>query len=382
MGALDGLLVVALEHALAAPLCSARLAAAGARVIKVEREEGDFARQYDDVVNGESTYFVWVNQRKESVVLDLKNAEDCAMLHNILQHADIFIQNLAPGAAARLGLGSAELTRRYPRLIACNISGYGQTGEYSNMRAYDMLVQCETGLASVTGGPGEAGRVGISVCDIAAGLTAYQLILEALISRATTDGGRVIDVSMFDALAEWMNVPYLHQVYGGEAPPRIGIAHPSIAPYGVFTTSDAAQIVIGVQNEREWQRLCNEVGKRPDLAADERFRGNAARVRNRAALDNEVAAIVGQLSKKELIEQLQQAAIAYAELRSMDDFSKHPQLKLQKVMTPHGPVELIAALQLEKRQGTGAVPALGEHSDAIRAEFSGHAGESEDCKLS
>ena len=177
------MLVVALEHALAAPLCSARLAAAGARVIKVEREEGDFARQYDDVVKGESTYFVWVNQGKESVVLDLKDADDCAPLHNILEHADIFIQNLAPGAVARLGLGSAELTRCYPRLIACNISGYGETGEYSNMRAYDMLVQCETGLASVTGGPGEPGRVGISVCDIAAGLTAYQLILEALIAR-------------------------------------------------------------------------------------------------------------------------------------------------------------------------------------------------------
>lgn len=311
-----------------------------------------------------------MNQGKESVVLDLKDADDCALLHNILEHADIFIQNLAPGAAARLGLASAELTGRYPRLIACNISGYGETGEYSNMRAYDMLVQCETGLASVTGGPGEPGRVGISICDIAAGLTAYQLILEALISRSGTSASRVIDVSMFDALAEWMNVPYLHQVYGGEAPPRIGIAHPSIAPYGVFTTSDAAQIVIGVQNDREWQRLCNEVGKRPDLAADERFRGNAARVRNRVALDSEVADMVGQLSKKELIEQLQQAAIAYAELRSMEDFSRHPQLKLHCVMTPHGPVDLIAAPQLENRQEPGSVPALGQHSEAIRAEFS------------
>lgn len=377
MGALDGLLVVALEHALAAPLCSARLAAAGARVIKVEREEGDFARQYDDVVKGESTYFVWVNQGKESVVLDLKDADDCALLHNILEHADIFIQNLAPGAAARLGLGSAELTRRYPRLIACNISGYGETGEYSNMRAYDMLVQCETGLASVTGGPGEPGRVGISVCDIAAGLTAYQLILEALISRSGTGAGRVIDVSMFDALAEWMNVPYLHQVYGGEAPPRIGIAHPSIAPYGVFTTSDAARIVIGVQNEREWERLCKDVGNRPELAADERFRGNAARVRNRAALDAEVAQIVSKLTKEEVIGRLRQAAIAYAELRSMEEFSKHPQLKLQRVMTPHGPVDLIAALQLENHRGSGSVPALGQHSDAIRAEFSGRAGVSD-----
>ena len=238
MPALDGLLAVTIEHALAAPLCSARLADAGARVIKIERTEGDFARHYDDVVHGESAYFVWVNQGKESAVLDLKNNADLHLLQNILARADIFLQNLAPGAAARLGLGSEVLLKKYPSLIVCNISGYGETGPYREMKAYDMLVQCETGLAAVTGSPDAPGRVGISVCDIAAGLTAYQNILEAIISRGKDGRGRVIDVSMFDALAEWMNVPYLHQVYGGRAPERVGVAHPSIAPYGVFNTKD------------------------------------------------------------------------------------------------------------------------------------------------
>lgn len=369
MGALDGLLAVTIEHAVAAPLCSARLAEAGARVIKVERGDGDFARHYDDVVNGESTYFVWVNQGKESIALDLKTSVDIKLLHNILGKADVFLQNLAPGAAARLGLGSEDLAARYPKLIACNISGYGEGGEYSDMRAYDMLVQCETGLASVTGGPNERGRVGISVCDIAAGVTAYQLILEALIKRGKTGSGSVINVSMFHALSEWMNVPYLHEVYAGHAPARIGIAHPSIAPYGVFTTSDSAQIVIGVQNEREWRRLCCDVGHDPELADDQRFSGNAARIQNRAALDAAIAAMLGKLNKKELLERLQKASIAYAELRSIREFGQHPQLKLRSANTPNGPIELIAPLVLEPSDVTASVPALGEHSEAIRTEF-------------
>lgn len=370
MSVLDGLLVVTVEHALAAPLCSARLAAAGARVIKVERAEGDFARNYDHVANGESAYFVWVNQGKESIVLDLKEATDFELLHNILKQADIFLQNLGPGAAARLGLGSEELTENNPGLIVCNVSGYGESGEYSDMKAYDMLVQCETGLASVTGGPNEPGRVGISVCDIAAGLTAYQLILEALISRGTTGKGQTINVSMFDALAEWMNVPYLHQVYGGKAPERIGIAHPSIAPYGVFTTSDGANVVIGIQNEREWARLCNDVGNRPEVASDKRFVGNAARVKNRLALDNAVGEMVGKLSKDEIVDRLRAAGLAFAELRSMEYFSRHPQLKLHTANTPTGPIDLIAPVGHQNDEPAD-VPALGQHSDAIRQEFRG-----------
>jgi itaconate CoA-transferase len=369
MPALDGLLVVTIEHALAAPLCSARLAAAGARVIKIERKEGDFARNYDHVAHGESAYFVWVNQGKESMVLNLKIAADLELLHHILEKADIFLQNLGPGAAARLGLGSADLTRKYARLIVCNISGYGETGTYSEMKAYDMLVQCETGLASVTGGPSEAGRVGISVCDIAAGLTAYQLILEALISRSTSGIGRAINVSMFDALAEWMNVPYLHQVYGGKAPERIGIAHPSIAPYGVFQTSDGADVVIGIQNDREWRRLCEEVGGRSEIASDERFIGNAARVRNREALDEAVAEIVGELTREVVIERLRQAGIAFAELRSIEQFSRHPQLTVHTANTPTGPVDLIAPVG-HVNDEPADVPALGQHTEAIRTEFS------------
>ena len=369
MPALEGFLAVTIEHALAAPLCSARLADAGARVIKIERAEGDFARHYDDVVHGESAYFVWVNQGKESAVLDLKDEADLRVLQNILGKADVFLQNLAPGAAARLGLRSETLLKKFPSLIICNISGYGETGPYKNMKAYDMLVQCETGLASVTGSPDAPGRVGISVCDIAAGLTAYQGILEAIISRGKNGQGRIINVSMFDALAEWMNVPYLHQVYGGRAPERVGVAHPSIAPYGVFRTSDGAQVVIGVQNEREWLRLCTKVGQRPDLAEDVRFQSNAARVEHREELDIEVAGMIVRLTRNELMQRLDQAAIAFAELKSMDEFSHHPQLKLHTANTPSGPVDLIAPVG-KQNAPAASVPGLGEHSEAIRIEFS------------
>ena len=337
-------------------------------MLKIERAEGDFARHYDHVAHGESAYFVWVNQGKESIVLNLKEATDLELLHNILKQADIFLQNLGPGAAARLGLGSDKLTKSHPRLIVCNISGYGESGEYSDMKAYDMLVQCETGLASVTGGPNEPGRVGISVCDIAAGLTAYQLILEALIGRSATGNGRTINVSMFDALAEWMNVPYLHQVYGGESPERMGLAHPSIAPYGVFTTSDGAMVVIGIQNEREWLRLCADVGGRPEIAGDERFTSNAARVENRDALDNAVAEMVGELTKEEIVDRLRQSGIAFAKLRSLEEFSRHPQLKLHTANTSTGPVDLIAPVGHQNDEPAD-VPALGQHTEAIRAEF-------------
>lgn len=370
MPALDGQLVVAIEHAVAAPFCSARLAQAGARVIKIERAEGDFARHYDSVVLGESAYFVWLNQRKESLVLNLKDTADRELLDRMLERADVFIQNLAPGAAGRLGLGNDGLRQKYPRLIACGISGYGESGPYKNMKAYDLLVQCESGLASVTGSPAEPGRVGISICDIAAGMTAYQLILEALIERGKTGKGSAIDVSLFDAIADWMNVPYLHQVYGRKPPARVGIAHASIAPYGAFETSDGNQVVIGIQNEREWTRFCADVVNRAELAIDLRFKDNASRVKNRTALVEILANSIRNVNTAELTSRLQGAAIAFASLRSIEAFSKHPQLKLQTADTPHGQIELIAAPGQNEDASVAAVPALGEHSVTIRAEFS------------
>lgn len=306
---------------------------------------------------------------KESLVLNLKDTADRELLDKILERADVFIQNLAPGAAARLGLAADDLVRQYPRLITCSISGYGESGPYKHMKAYDLLVQCESGLASITGSPAEPGRVGISISDIAAGMTAYQLILEALIERGNTEKGSAIEVSLFDAVADWMNVPYLHQVYGGEPPARVGIAHPSIAPYGVFETSDGDRVVIGIHNEREWKRFCEDVGNRAELASDVRFKDNASRVKNRAALDEAVASIIRNVNTAELTKRLEGAAIAFASLRSIEAFSKHPQLKLQTTDTPHGPIELIAAPGREKNAPVAAVPALGEHNTAIRAEF-------------
>ena len=253
---LEGILVVALEHAVAAPFCSSRLADAGARVIKIERPEGDFARAYDHVVHGESAYFVWLNRGKELIVLDIKDPGDAALLQRMTARADVFIQNLAAGAAERAGFGSAALRRRYPRLITCEISGYGDEGPYRDMKAYDLLIQCEAGLASITGVPERPGRVGVSVADIACGMYAHAGILQALFQRERTGEGSAIAVSLFDSLADWMTVPLLHYDYGGKAPERVGLRHPSIAPYGAFVTADGKQVVISIQNEREWRNLC------------------------------------------------------------------------------------------------------------------------------
>src|SRR5579875_3662815 len=243
---LDGLLVVALEQAVAAPYCSSRLADAGARVIKVERPEGDFARGYDRAARGQSSYFVWLNRGKESLALDIKDEADRALLHRILARADVFLQNLAPGAAARAGFDPAELVRRWPRLVACSITGYGESGPYRDMKAYDLLIQAETGLANLTGPPEAPGRVGVSVSDIAAGLNAYAAILEALYARERTGKGALLSLSLFDATAEWMAVPLLHYEYGGKAPERMGLKHPSIAPYGAFAAADGKEIVISI----------------------------------------------------------------------------------------------------------------------------------------
>jgi crotonobetainyl-CoA:carnitine CoA-transferase CaiB-like acyl-CoA transferase len=368
---LEGLLAISLEQAVAAPYCASRLADAGARVIKVERPEGDFARGYDRVVAGESTYFVWLNRGKESIALDIKDAGDRALLERMIARADVFIQNLAPGAAARAGFDPAALRARNPRLVTCSISGYGEDGPYARMKAYDLLVQAETGLAAVTGRPEGPGRVGVSVCDVGAGMYAYMAVLEALYARERSGKGREIAVSLFDAMADWMNVPFLHQVHSGQAPARVGLAHPSIAPYGVYAAGDGGEVVISIQNEREWVRFCAEALERPELAADARFRDNPARVANRPALDREIGAVFGPLTREQMIERLRRADIAYGAVNSVADLAAHPQLRRIAVETPSGPVELIAppARHLGEARDYGPVPSLDQHGAAIRKEF-------------
>jgi crotonobetainyl-CoA:carnitine CoA-transferase CaiB-like acyl-CoA transferase len=373
---LDGLLVVTLEQAVAAPYASCKLADAGARVIKLERAEGDFARRYDRTVKGLSAYFVWLNRGKESVRFDLKDAGDLAMLRRMLGRADVFIQNLAPGATERAGIGSAALRDANPRLITCDISGYGQAGPYRDMKAYDLLVQAESGLASVTGTPDEPGRVGVSVCDIACGMYAHQAILQALYARergGAEGKGRGIQVSLYHALADWMNVPYLQHAYGGRTPPRPGLHHPSIAPYGLYLCGDGQGVLISIQNEREWQRLCAEVLERPELAEDPRFATNPARVDNRPALDAAIAAVFGRLPRDATIARLEAAKIAYGRLSDMDDLAAHPQNNWIRVATSAGEVQLLAPPPVvpgtEERYGP--VPDVGEHDERVRAEFAG-----------
>ncbi len=368
---LDGVLVVSIEQAVAAPYCSSRLADAGARVIKIERPEGDFARGYDHVVHGESSYFVWINRGKESLVADLKNADDAALLRRIIARADVFIQNLAPGAAARAGFGSAELRRQYPRLITCDISGYGEDGPYRDMKAYDLLVQCETGLAAITGAPEQPGRVGVSVVDIACGMYAHTGILQALYRRERTGEGCGIAVSLFDSLADWMTVPLLQFDYGGTAPERVGLRHPTIAPYGAFPTADGKQVVISIQNEREWRDLCLCVLERPDMADDPRYASIPLRVANRPALDAEITALFQGWSHAEVTTRLSAAKVAFASVNEVSDLSRHPQLRRVAVDTPSGPVELVAppVRVLDGQPALRAVPALDENGEAIRREF-------------
>jgi itaconate CoA-transferase len=364
------MLVVTLEQAVAAPYCSSRLADAGARVIKIERPEGDFARGYDCVAEGQSSYFVWLNRGKESLVLDIKADDDRALLTRLIARADVFIQNLMPGAAARAGFGSEDLRRKHPRLITCDISGYGDSGPYAAMKAYDMLVQAESGLAMVTGRPEGPGRVGVSVCDIAAGMYAYAAILEALIWGGRTGEGASLKVSLFDGMADWMTVPLLHQDYGGKAPERVGLAHPSIAPYGTFATADARLVAISIQNEREWVRLCAEVLGDAALASHAGFESNVARVKNRDAVDAVVAGVFGTLAFDALVAKLRDADIAYGAVNSVADFSRHPQLRRATVATPAGDIDVPAPPARGLRDDRlGAVPALGQHSAAIRREF-------------
>src|SRR5690348_4749116 len=370
MNPLSGTLVVSLEQAVAAPMCTCRLADAGARVIKVERPEGDFARGYDALVHGESAYFVWLNRGKESVIVDLTKAADRALMEAMIARADVFVQNLKPGAVGKLGFPIARLRRDYPRLIVCSISGFGETGPYAQRKAYDLLIQAESGLASVTGGPEAPARVGVSVVDVAAGLNAYQAILEALIARSRTGQGAALSVSMFDAMAEWMTVPLLQQE-GGQPPRRLGLAHPSIAPYGVFRTRDGVDILISIQNDREWRVLAERVLGDKALAADPAFATNVDRMNRRADTDARVAAVFAAADADSLAERLAGADIAFARVTDMAALGRHPHLRRITVGLPAGSVSYPApaALQIGESRRYGAVPALGAHTQKVRAEF-------------
>ena len=369
---LDGLLVISLEQAVAAPYAASRLADAGARVIKVERPEGDFARGYDADANGHSSYFVWLNRGKESVALDLKQPDDLQIFKQMLSKADVFIQNLMPGALDRLGVSMADLRQDDPRLITCDISGYGASGPFAQMKAYDFLVQAEVGLAQITGAPEEPGRVGVSICDIAAGMTAHAAILQALVARAKTGEGRAIEVSLFHALADWMNVPYLQHHYGGREIRRPGLHHPTIAPYGAYRCGDDRMLLISIQNEREWLRLCSDVLDQPDLPQNPKFDSNVHRVENRASLDAIMNGVFSQYSIDEIAEKLQAAQIAFGRLNDMDVFTQHPQNRFVSVRTSSGDVQLLSpgAIVNGILPRLGDVPDLGQHSAAIRAEFS------------
>ena len=366
---LSGLLVVSLEQAVAAPTCTCRLADAGARVIKIERPEGDFARGYDNLVHGECSYFVWLNRGKESVVLDLTNAEDKALLAAIISRADVFVQNLKPGAVAKLGFPIAELRRKYPRLICCSISGFGETGPLAMRKSYDMLIQAESGLASITG-TAEPSRVGVSVCDIASGMNAYEAILEAIIDRQRTGEGADLSISMFDAMADWMTVPLL-QEEAGFPPKRIGLAHISISPYGAFRSRDDVDILISIQSDREWRVLAEKVLGDAKLAADRDFATNVERVKRRAETDGRVAAVFAAHDADALEQKLAAADIAFARVNTPADLSHHPHLRRITIGTPSGPVSYPAPAERRawSTRRYGPVPAVGEHTEKVRAEF-------------
>ncbi len=371
-GPMDGILVVALEQAVAAPYCSSRLADAGARVIKVERPEGDFARGYDTTAHGESSYFVWINRGKESIALDLKQAQDLKVLHSMLDQADVFIQNLAPGATQRLGIGSDELRQRHHRLITCDISGYGDSGKLTKMKAYDLLVQAESGLVSINGAPGDWGRIGVSICDINAGLNALIGLQQALIRRGQTGQGSAVKVSLFDSAAELMSVPYLQARYGGKAPERVGLKHPTIAPYGAFTCADGRDILISIQNERAWADFCREVLRDASLIQDPRSCDNNARMRNRAWVDGRVSEVFGGLSSAAVIDRLTAAQTAYGSVNSVHDLIEHPQLRTRRMAVGTRALEVPALPWVTEWDAPQyrPVPRLDEHGAALREEFS------------
>jgi itaconate CoA-transferase len=373
---LEDITVVSLEQAVAAPFATRQLADLGARVIKVERPGGgDFARSYDSVVEGLSSHFVWLNRSKESLALDLKKEVASEILDRLLQRADVFVQNLAPGAAARLGLGTDALRGRHPRLIVCDVSGYGASGPYRDKKAYDLLVQCEAGLVSITGTPETPSKAGIAVADIAAGMYAYASILAALFRRERTGEGATIEVSLFEALAEWMGFPAYYAMYGESEPARSGASHASIAPYGPFPCAGGEIVFLGIQNEREWERFCTDVLERPQLAEDARYSGNSDRLANRDALGEEIEETFGSLEAERVIEKLERAGIANARLRSVREFLDHPQLEARdrwrKVGSPAGPIHaLLPPAAISGAQAVMApIPEVGEHTASILSEL-------------
>ncbi len=356
---LEGLNVVAIEQAVAAPYATSRLADAGATVTKVERPEGDFARGYDDVAKGQSSYFVWLNRGKDSITLDLGSDKGKERLAQLIADADVLIQNLKPGALARLGFDPDRLVVDYPRLITCSISGFGETGPMADRKAYDLLIQAETGLCSITGGPNEPARVGISLVDIATGATAYTAILEALIQRGITGKGTQISVSMFDVLADWLTVPLLNHE-GGKSPQRVGLAHPSIAPYGVFQPKEGPAILIAIQSDREWRTLCSDFIGKPELGTDPRFATNVARVNNRRETDAAVGEAFAKFDAETAIRLLTEANIALASVNDMEGLSTHPHLRRITVDSPNGPVSFPApaAIFSGEPRSYGPIPAL------------------------
>ncbi len=367
-GALEGLLVVAVEQAVAAPMCTLRLADAGARVIKIERAEGDTARHYDQAVNGVSAYFAWLNRGKESAVLDLKDAADLAMLHKMVAKADVFVQNLAPGAAARMGLDASSLTARHPRIIAADIAGYGQDTDYRGMRAYDMLVQAESGICAVTGSPGEPAKVGVSIADIATGMNAHALVLEALLARGLSGKGRAIEIAMFDSMADWMSVPLLHWNYAGRETRRHGMAHAAIYPYASFACRDG-DVIVAIQQQAEWRRFCSGVLGEAALADDPRFAVNQDRVANRHGLAAIIGPVFRELTCGEAITRLETHAIAWGRVSGVADVAVHPALRCLEVPLSGGGIIAMPRPAGRESFTPGPVPRLGEHTAAIRAEF-------------
>lgn len=373
---LKGITIVSLEQAVAAPFASRQLADLGARVIKVERPgDGDFARGYDQTVNGMSSHFTWINRSKESLTLDLKRSEGKEVLTKLLEKADVFIQNLAPGAVERLGFDPKELQEKHPQLIICSISGYGKSGSYQNKKAYDLLIQCEAGLVSITGTQKTPSKAGISIADISAGMYAYSGILTALLQRKETGKGAILEISMLEALAEWMGYPMYYAAYGGEEPSRTGASHATIYPYGPFPSGDGKKVFLGIQNEREWLRFCQIVLEKPELASDLRFENNFKRFQNQHVLQPLIEEVFLTFSAETIIERLENAQIANARLNSMVDLYNHPQLKARNrwrtVDTPVGTVNaLVPPVTVEGFEAVmNPIPSVGEHTERILDEL-------------
>lgn len=373
---LEGITVISLEQAVAAPFASRQLADLGARVVKVERPEvGDFARNYDTTVHGQSSHFVWTNRSKESIAIDLKTEQGKEILKKLLKKADVFIQNLAPGAIERLGFDPEELTKEFPQLIICSISGYGNSGPYRDKKAYDLLIQCEAGLVSITGTEDTPSKAGISIADISAGMYAYSGILTALFQRQNTGKGSILNISMLEALGEWMGYPMYYAAYGGEEPPRTGASHATIYPYGPFQCGDGKSVFLGIQNEREWKRFCSEVLENPTLASDEKYDSNFKRNQHKEELKKLIESEFNNFTSEILTSRLDNAQIANARLNDMRSFFNHPQLnsrnRWREVDTPNGPIKaLLPPATISGIEPVmGAIPRVGEHTEKILEEL-------------